>query len=77
MAEQLTSLTSDFVLIRNTGRENLGTRLSLDLSYEHFDVISMKTRIMEVVVTLLNICHCNNYLIEIHFCDEINRLKLF
>ena len=56
----------------------MGKRLSLYyLKYEHFDVISMKVQTMEIVVTLLNICYCNNYLIGIRSGDEINCLNLF
>ena len=47
------------------------------LKYEHFDVISMKVQTMEIVVTLLNICYRNNYLIGIRSVDEINCLNLF
>ena len=56
----------------------MGKRLSLYyLKYEHFDVISMKVQTMEIVVTLLNICYRNNYLIGIRSGDEINCLNLF
>ena len=37
----------------------------------------MKVQTMEIVVTLLNICYCNNYLIGIRSGDEINCLNLF
>ena len=37
----------------------------------------MKVQTMEIVVTLLNICYRNNYLIGIRSGDEINCLNLF
>ena len=37
----------------------------------------MKVQTMEIVVSSLNICYCNNYLIGTRSGDEINCLNLF